>query len=83
MFRVRDSNSGQRRAVKVLIDPSSNTAKQSFQREWDILDSKDLPGKTDGDPLVAPQFYFGDETAGAQPFLDISVTSDFLRNACV
>ncbi len=56
VFRVRDSNTGQRRAVKVLIDPSSNTAKQSFQREWRILDSKELPGRSDGHPLVAPSF---------------------------
>ena len=33
VFRVRDSNTGQRRAVKVLIEPGSETAKQSFHRE--------------------------------------------------
>jgi len=45
VFRVRDSNTGPRRAVKVLIEPGSETAKQSFQRERRILDSKKLPGK--------------------------------------
>ena len=85
VFRVRDANTGQRRAVKVLIEPGSETARQSFQREWRILDSKDLPGISDSHPVVAPQFYFGDETVGAQPFLvmewiDGHNVEDFIGN---
>ena len=85
VYRAKDAATGQRRAVKVVIDPSSSTSLATFHREWRILDSRELPGVADNQPRIAPQLYFGDESPGAQPFLvlewiDGSNLEDYIRS---
>lgn len=69
VYRAKETASGQPRAIKVVINPSSETAVAAFKREWRVLASRDLPGVSDDQPRIAPQFYFGEETTNAQHFI--------------
>lgn len=66
VYRARDTSVGQQRAVKIVIDPSSQTSMRTFDRECAILASL---SELHIEHSAVPRFYFSEMPPLGQPFL--------------